>query len=406
MISMKEYSKLFFHIDVNSAFLSWSAVKNLQQGGSLDLRTIPAIIGGDRTARHGIVLAKSIPAKKYGIETAEPIVNALRKCPSLVIEPPDMPLYKERSRELMEYLSNICPDIEQVSIDECYMDFTPVAYRYSSPEEAADMIRTEVRTSFGYTVNIGISDRKVLAKMASDFEKPDKTHTLFSDEIEEKMWPLPISGLFMCGHSSQKILHTLGITTIGELARTDLSILTAHLKSHGRTLYEYANGIDSSVVITWQEEAKGVGHSTTLSKDVLNAGEAYEVLKDLANQVSRRLKAGNHLAGSLCTEIKYATFQSVSHQTILAAPSADPQVIYKTACRLFDDLWDKTPIRLLGIRATRLTDRSAPVQMSIFDYDEQKSKEMEKQQKLDDVLENIRKKYGNEAITRGTKRTP
>ena len=226
------------------------------------------------------------------------------------------------------------------------------------------------------------------------------------NEVEEKMWPLPISRLFMCGHSSQRILHTLGITTIGELARTDLSILTAHLKSHGQTLYEYANGIDSSIVITWHEEAKGVGHSTTLSKDVSDAGEAYEVLKDLSNQVSRRLKAGNHLAGSLCTEIKYATFQSVSHQTILSVPSADPQVIYKTACRLFDDLWDKTPIRLLGIRATRLTDRSAPVQMSIFDYDEQKSKEIEKQQKLDDVLENIRKKYGNEAITRGTKRNP
>lgn len=401
---MREYSKLFFHIDVNSAFLSWSAVKKLQQGDSADLRTIPAIIGGDRAARHGIVLAKSIPAKRYGIETAEPIVNALRKCPSLVIEPPDMLLYKERSRELMEYLSNICPDIEQVSIDECYMDFTPVAYRYSSPEEAADMIRKEVRTSFGYTVNIGISDRKVLAKMASDFEKPDKTHTLFTDEIEEKMWPLPISRLFMCGHSSQRILHTLGITTIGELARTDLSILTAHLKSHGRTLHEYANGIDSSVVITWQEEAKGIGHSTTLSKDVLDAGEAYEVLRDLSNQVSRRLKSGNHLAGSLCTEIKYATFQSASHQTILSAPSADPRVIYETACRLFDDLWDKTPIRLLGIRATRLTDRSAPVQMSIFDYDEQKSKKIEKQQKLDDALENIRKKYGNEAITKGTKR--
>lgn len=398
---MDKKDKIFFHIDVNSAFLSWSAVNRLEHGDSLDLRTIPSIIGGDRSSRHGIVLAKSIPAKKYGIETAEPIVNALRKCPFLQIESPDMKFYKKCSEELMNYLSEICPEIEQVSIDECYMDFTPVAYQYPSYSEAADLIREGIRNTFGYTVNIGISDRKVLAKMASDFEKPDKTHTLFVGEISKKMWPLPVGRLFMCGNSSRKILHTLGITTIGELAKTDPSILTAHLKSHGRTLYEYANGIDSSVVITCQEKAKGIGNSTTLSHDVRDSKEAYNILKILSDKVSSRLRSGSHLAGIVCTEIKYATFKSVSHQMILSAPSADSEIIYETACRLFDDLWDGTPIRLLGIRTTRLSDQNAPVQMSIFDYDEGKIASMQKQQKLNDALENIRKKYGADIITKG-----
>ena len=181
--------QIVFHIDVNSAFLSWSAQKKLESGDLTDLRTIPSIVGGDMEKRHGVVLAKSIPAKKYGIRTGEPIVNAMRKCPGLIIEPPDHTLYHQRSHELMSYLSGICPEIEQLNVDECFMDFTPVRNRYASPEEAANLIKDEIRENLGFTVNIGISDKKILAKMASDFQKPDKVHTLYTYEIQEKMWP-------------------------------------------------------------------------------------------------------------------------------------------------------------------------------------------------------------------------
>ena len=259
---------IIFHIDVNSAYLSWSALSLLEKGSKTDLRQIPAIIGGDMEKRHGVVLAKSIPAKKYGIVTGEPIVNAMRKCPFLRLEAPDPHLYAEKSRQLMQLLSDICPEIEQVSVDECYMDYTPISHLYPSPYEAAIMIKDKVRDTFGFTVNIGISDRKILAKMASDFRKPDLVHTLYSYEIKEKMWPLPVSSLFMCGKSSVEVLRKLEIETIGQLAGTDKKILEAHLKSHGTLLWEYANGIDDSPVVSTPPDSKGVGNSTTLSKDV------------------------------------------------------------------------------------------------------------------------------------------
>lgn len=189
--------QIFFHIDVNSAYLSWSAVRRLKNGDTTDLREIPSIIGGDTSNRHGIVLAKSIPAKAFGIYTSEPVVSALRKCPNLVMESPDHQYYSEQSHLLMEHLRSFCPQIEQVSVDECYMDFTPIMHDYASPVEGATIIKDSVRERFGFTVNIGVSDRKILAKMASDFKKPDLVHTLFHDEIRQKMWPLR-SLLFLC----------------------------------------------------------------------------------------------------------------------------------------------------------------------------------------------------------------
>lgn len=394
-------SGIIFHIDVNSAFLSWSALKRLSQGSTLDLRTIPSIIGGDIEKRHGIVLAKSIPAKAYRIQTGEPVVNAFRKCPDLVMEPPDHGLYETQSRELISFLKEFSPDIEQVSIDECYMDFTPIADRYASPLAAAREIKDAVLKQFGYTVNIGISDRKVLAKMASDFKKPDLIHTLFQDEIKTKMWPLPVSSLFMCGKSSVNALHNLGITTIGELAQTDSEIICSHLKSHGRLLWEYANGIDSSPVITEPEQLKGIGNSTTLSRDVHTKEDAYHVLLNLADSVARRLRAAGQAALMVSVEIKYSTFRSLTHQTTLTSPSNSSQIIYKTACRLFDDLWDHSPIRLLGIRTSRLLDETEPIQLNLFDLTGYTAIN-EKQQKLDKALDSIRQKYGSSSVVRGS----
>ena len=223
---------VIFHIDVNSAYLSWSAAEKLRRGETLDLRTVPAIIGGDEKSRHGVVLAKSSPAKAYGIRTGEPVAAALRKCPFLVMEPPDHALYQKRSRELMDFLSTYTSDLEQLSVDECFMDFGPISHRFSSPLEAALQIKDRVREQMGFTVNIGISTNRLLAKMASDFEKPDRVHTLFPDEIQEKMWPLPVDELYMVGHSSALRLHALGIHTIGDLARSDRSFLVSQFKSH------------------------------------------------------------------------------------------------------------------------------------------------------------------------------
>ncbi len=410
-------AQTIFHIDVNSAYLSWSALSLLAQGSKVDLREIPAIIGGDIEKRHGIVLAKSVPAKKYGITTGEPIVNAMRKCPNLTIEAPDHDLYHQRSHELMEYLSQVCPDIEQVSVDECYMDYSTISHRYPSPLEAAHFIKKQVKERFGFTVNIGISDRKALAKMASDFQKPDKVHTLFSYEIKEKLWPLPVSSLFMCGKSSVQTLNKLEIKTIGDLANADRNILAAHLKSHGVTLWEYANGIDISTVASVPAEVKGIGNSTTLSKDVSDRKEACKTLLWLAESVGKRLREAGQLAGMVSVEIKYSSFRGVSHQTTLEFPSDTTQFLYETACNLFDELWDGSPIRLLGLRTSKLCDSSQPSQMSLFDLPvittsadssaasgsrAHAAPSHQKLAALDKSLDSIRRKYGDNAVVRGS----
>ncbi|MCM1213629.1 MAG: DNA polymerase IV [Lachnospiraceae bacterium] len=390
---------IFFHIDVNSAFLSWSALEQLKAGGGTDLRLIPSIVGGDMSKRHGVVLAKSIPAKAYGIVTGEPVVNAFRQCPHLVMVPPDHALYHAKSALLMEYLSGICPDIEQVSVDECYMDYSPIASDYTSPEAAASAIKDGVRERFGFTVNVGVSDKKILAKMASDLKKPDLVHTLYAREIREKMWHLPVSSLFMCGKSSVDTLHKLGILTIGDLALFDPAIIESHLKSHGRTLWQYANGIDNSTIFSEPAKMRGIGNSTTLSSDAVTREEAARILLSLAESVGRRLRADHSMAGLVCTEIKYNTFQSVSHQAALDTPTSTTNIIYRQALALFDELWNETPIRLLGIRTSKLVPDSEPVQLSLFDYTAPVS---EKQQKLDAALDSIRQKFGKDAVKRGS----
>ena len=369
--------------------------------------------------RHGVVLAKSIPAKKYGVTTGEPIVNALRKCPTLTIQPPDHHLYHARSKELMQLLRDVCPDIEQVSVDECFMDYTPIQNLYDSPVTAAHSIREQIRERFGYTVNIGVSDVKMLAKMASDFSKPDKVHTLFSWEIREKMWPLSVASLFMCGKSSVQTLNKLGIRTIGDLAQTDRQILSAHLKSHGVMLWEYANGIDPSKVVPVPEEAKGIGNSITLSKDVTERRQAVRTLLSLSESVGGRLRAAGQLAGMVSVEIKYSSFRSVSHQTSLFSHTDSTQLIYEISCRLFDELWDGSPIRLLGIRTSRLAGAGEPSQLSLFDLEIRQPQKppgcpessgpgmsapssRQKLEALDKTLDQIRQKYGKDAVVRGS----
>ena len=385
---------IIFHIDVNSAYLSWTAVEELKNGGERDLRMIPAIIGGNQESRHGVVLAKSLPAKKYGIRTGEPVANAFRKCPNLVMEPPNHKMYSEYSHRLMEFLRTYTPDIEQVSVDECYMDFTGIAHRFYSPVEGALEIKNRIYEKFGFTVNIG---------MASDFEKPNRVHTLFPEEIQLKMWPLPVSELYMAGRSSVEQLKKLEIHTIGDLAQMNPEILELHLKSHGRMLWESANGRGDDSVVSVRVDAKGIGNSVTLPKDVVTREEAKEVLLHLAESVGARLREAGQKAGMLSVEIRYHTFENSSHQRQLFRATSNDSEIYHIAVELFDELWDKRPVRLLGIRSSKLQKEDEPEQLSIFDIQrEQKdAARTEKQKRLDKALDEIRKKYGEDAVKRG-----
>lgn len=408
---------IFFHIDVNSAFLSWTAVDKLNNGATVDLREVPSIIGGDRATRHGIVTAKSIPAKRLGIETAEPVASALKKCPNLIIESPNFKLYSRMSHLFKDYLYSLTDDVESASIDECYLYYTPIAHRYESPEACAAMIRHDIYTRFGFTVNVGISDRKVLAKMASDFSKPDKTHTLYSYEIKQKLWPLPVRDLFLCGKSAAATLNKLGIFTIGELARTDKDILVSHLKSHGITLWEFANGIDDSKIETEVQEAKGIGNSTTVARDVTERSVASDVIYSLCESVSKRLHDSAVLAMQVTVEIKYSDFKTFSHQCSTDSPIETTDALHRVSMNLFDKLWNGEPIRLLGVRAGKLVKPDEPYQLSLFSEgylshnSEQGSDssdsatipaiDTEKNRKLEAALRSIRDRFGDNSVTKG-----
>lgn len=387
--------KIIFHIDVNSAYLSWTALRLLARGETTDIRNIPSAIGGDISKRRGVILAKSIPAKAFGVSTGEPITDALKKCPNLRIVPPDHKYYKECSEQMLHLLSQYSADIRPYSIDECFMTYVPFP-EGPTPVKAAGFIREYIKKYLGFTVNIGISTNKLLAKMASDFKKPDLVHTLFPEEIPQKMWPLPVENLFMVGHSSAHTLKLLGIRTIGDLAHMDPSILTSHLKTHGQTIWEYANGLEHTPIDTKHHNAKGIGNSTTLSSDIDTANAAHKVLLSLSESVAQRLRKAGQCAGMISVEIKYSDFHNESHQTQLLTPTQNANILHTYVCRLFDELWTGAPIRLLGIRTSKLSGEN-DLQMNLFD--EAKNKKL---QSLDKALDDIRSKYGPDAIVRGS----
>lgn len=364
-------------------------------GGRVDLREEVAAVGGDMAMRHGIILAKSIPAKKYGIKTGESIVEARQKCPQLMLVPPNYHLYDECSRAFMEILRQYSPEVEQYSVDEAFIDMSGTIQLWGEPEAVADRIREQIRRELGFTVNIGVSENKLLAKMAGDFQKPDRTHTLWKNEIEKKMWPLPVSDLFFVGRATARKLFALGIRTIGDLAKADPDMLKSHLKKQGEVIWGFANGIDVSVVEPEAPAAKGYGNSTTIAFDVCDSSTARLVLLSLAETVGARLREAGVRAEVIAVGIKSFDLRYASHQLTLQNATSITLEIYKYACRLFDELWDGTPIRHLGIHTGRIRDGMNMRQVDMFD-----DTDYEKLAKLDAAVDGIRKRYGNDSMKR------
>lgn len=385
------------HIDANSAYLSWSAAAALEKGARIDYRTIPAVVGGSQASRHGIVLAKSIPAKKYGIKTGEPLVDARKKCPNLLVIPPDYDLYMDCSNEMYRILSRYSGIIQRYSVDECFLDYTASESRFGDPVKTADRIREEIHRELGFTVNVGVSTNKILAKMGSELKKPDKTHTLWPEEIEEKLWPLPCGELFMVGGATERKLKSLGINTIGELARADREFVKGILKSHGDLVWRYANGIDKEPVVPNELVVqKGVGNSMTIKYDVTNPQEAKAYLLSLAERVAMRLRRLNCMASRVSLWIRTFQLTGYRHQVQLDYYTDITEEIYDTACLLFDRLWRGEPIRQLGIGTGNLsyTDQT---QLNFFSR-----KDSEAMRRADRAVDCIRDRFGTGAIFRAT----
>ncbi|MDR5659966.1 DNA polymerase IV [Serpentinicella sp. ANB-PHB4] len=385
---------IIMHIDVNSAYLSWEAAYRIQQGDSLDLREIPSVIGGNEKSRHGIVLAKSMPAKKYRISTGETLFSARQKCPNLVVVPPRYQLYMACSKAMVELLYNYSPIIQRYSIDEVFMDCTSVMTHYENPLQLASILKEKIKSALGFTVNIGIGHNKLLAKMASEFEKPDKIHTLYPEEIPLKMWPLSVRELFMVGPATARKLESRGITTIEELAKADPKYLQSWLKSQGLLIWQYANGIENSPVKIEATPAKGIGNSTTTAFDVTSRRTAHMVLLSLVETVSFRLRESKKCAQVISVSIKNNEFKRYSHQMKMTCPTDATNILYECAKELFNEMWQGEAIRHLGVQISHLCANDF-FQMSLFE-----PQQLEKQKKLDHAIDTIRLKYGRQSVVR------
>lgn len=393
-----EIRRLIFHIDVNSAFLSWESAYRLQHGEKIDLRKIPSAVGGDEKSRHGIVLAKSMPAKKFGIKTGESLYSAYKKCPTLEVVPPSFGVYVKCSDAMVDLLKGYSLKLQRFSIDECFIDITEYCTNTGkSPKQVAFSIKEKIKEELGFTVNIGISTNKLLAKMASDFEKPDKVHTLYKEEIKEKMWKLEVEKLFMVGRATAPKLHRLNIFTIGDLANYDIDILKYKFKSMGTILHNYANGIeDSEVMVSDRSSAKGVGNSTTTSFDIKDYDTAHLVILSLVETTAMRLRKSHEFCSVITVQIKTSEFQCYSKQRKLSFFTDNTKKISEVCCELFKEAWKGEPVRMLGVNLSGFCDKKF-TQVSLFD-----NKEIEKSSALDKTIDKIRLKFGSKAVIRSS----
>jgi len=384
------------HIDANSAYLSWTAVAMLEIGYPIDIREIPAVIAGNPENRHGIILAKSISTKKFGIATGQSLFEARQKCPDLKVFPPRYDLYMTCSNAMYEILKEYSSKVERYSVDECFLDYTESVSKFGDPVDVAYRIKDRIKKELGFTVNIGVSSNKLLAKMGSELKKPDRVHTLWPEEMQGKMWPLPVGELFMVGRATAQKLRQININTIGDLAMTDPNHMKALLKSQGQLVWNYANGIDSSQVIpNSQIMQKGIGNSTTTAYDLTQRQEAYMVILALTERTATKLRKLGNMTSRVSLSIKTNNFVSYSHQVQLQNCINTTSEIYKYACLLFDECWKGEPIRHIGVSVFDFSS-SDMEQLSIFDKENK-----EKMQSLDKTVDIIRSRYGEEAIKRG-----
>ena len=385
--------RLIFHIDVNNAFLSWTACELIKEGNKIDIRNQVSVIAGDENKRHGVVLAKSPMAKKYGIVTGESIFNARKKYKNLLIYPPNHDSYQKYSNMLYEYLSEFTPYIERYSVDECFLDMTGMNYFIKDDIEFANKLREEIKTKFGFTVNIGIGNNKLCAKVASDFEKPDKVHTLYDSEIKDKLWKLDVEDLFMVGRQTAKKLRSMKINTVYDLAHTPREKLILEFKSFGNILYEYANGIDNSEVENERADLKGIGNSTTLPHDLIDKEKIKIKLLEISELVGSRLRKEKKYAYVVTLYVKYNDFKTLTHQKKLKNPINTDKEIYEYSLLLLKEI-ELRPIRSLGIRLTELTTDKI-TQISLF---EQEKITDNKEELLQEALDNLKSKYGKNVV--------
>ena len=389
--------KIIMHIDVNNAFLSWTAVLMLKNGYKYDIRKTYAVIGGDEASRRGIVLAKSTPAKKKGVVTGETLYMARKKCPNLKSYPPNYNFYKKMSDSMFDLIRGYSPDIEQMSIDECFLDYTPVKKLYGNEVDFAYKLKKEIFEKLGFTVNVGIANNKLCAKMASDFSKPNKVHTLFEEEVESKMWPLPIDDLFGIGKKTAQKLHNLNIHTIYDLAYADSDKLYKYFKNQAMVMINSARGIGSDFVNSIPDKPKGIGNETTLDHNIINKEDLYPYLLALSENVCLRLRRQDKYAYVVVVTLKDKFFKRRSHQKKLINATNITEEVYNISKEILSEMDTEDGIRLIGVRLDNLVD-SSNHQVSLFESLDVR----EDNNALEKTVDFIKEKYGFKSIKKAS----
>ena len=389
--------RIVFHVDVNSAFLSWSAVKRLAAGGE-DIRQLTAAVSGSPDKRTSVILAKSMAAKARGIHTGEPVAKALCRCPDLLLVKPDFEWYTQCSRAFMAICREYTPALEVYSIDECFLDMSGMEHTYPDIVEVAYQIKERIKTELGFTVNIGVGSNKLLAKMAGDFEKPDKVHTLYDNEVESKMWALPVRDLLYLGKSTEQKLKRVAIDTIGDLAAMELPALQVLVGNKaGEQLYYHARGIDHSPVLEKRPEAKGYGHAVTLERDITNRKELNSLLLNLTDFAAMRMRRDGKSAYGVAVHLRDYAFHHWSHRRKMLFPTDVTAELYALAKELLPEMWDgETPLRLIGVSLFDVTGERIE-QLSLFVDNTVR----DKQKRLDAAVDGVRARYGNAALLYG-----
>lgn len=385
--------RIIFHIDVNNAFLSWSAIDLLNKGYKYDIRGSYAVIGGDESRRSGIVLAKSMSAKKLGIVTGETLYSARKKCKVLRTYYPNYIFYQEMSKKLFNLISRYTNDIEVASIDECYMDYTKIKHIYGDEVGFAYKLKKEIYDNLGFTVNIGIANNKLCAKMASDFTKPYKVHTLYDYEVKIKMYPLKVGDLFGIGKKTAPKLESIGIHTIEDLANANPLELSKYFKNQAIKMINSAKGINDDPVKSIKDERKCISNETTLEKDCTDKNEIILILKEISNNLARTLRNENKYCNVVEVHLKDNMFKTISHQKKLNNATNLTNEIFDATKILLDEMYHNEPIRLIGIRLDKLTNKSNH-QVSLFEEIKVRDTDIE----LEKVIDSLQDKFGYKII--------
>ena len=388
-------SRVILHCDCNSFFASVETALNPAY------RNVPMAVCGDASARHGIVLAKNELAKKYGIQTAETVYSAKRKCPGLVIAEPHREEYLKFSRRVNEIYARYTDQIEPFGIDESWLDVTRSQKLFGTGEEIANRIREDVKREIGITVSVGVSFNKVFAKLGSDYKKPDAVTVISEENFRDIVYPLPVSDLLFVGKKTAETLRGMGVRTIGQLATLGESVLVNKFGKGGEMLYKYSRGLDDSPVSPEREEVKSVGNGFTFKHDLVSREECRIGIDFLSEEIGRRLRAKGMKCSTVQLTIKDEFLRSIQRQRPQSPPSDIAREIADTAYGILLDEWSDTrPIRMITVTASNLVHKEA-VAEQIDMFAPEAHEDREKAKKREETVEIIRKKYGDASILHG-----